>query len=231
MRFIVFLVAIIDIVYGNIYDRCINNKHITLTFDDGPHDNTLNIISVLDTYKITGSFFINGLNVIRNNKQELVKSIYASGHIIGSHGFSHAAMEKLNYFNQLAELSNNEFIFRQLFNKRPYFYRPPYFSYDANIVNMCNMFGYQIIATNLNTNDWNASTSTEIYNNFIAGLNDNGPIILQHDYQTLNINILAQMINYAISHNYTFVPLDICIGSSQIYNNDNYYGPNLLNGI
>ena len=34
-----------------------------------------------------------------------------------------------------------------------------------------------------------------------------------------------------LPNNYTFVPLDICIGVNKIYNDDNKYGPNLLNGI
>jgi peptidoglycan/xylan/chitin deacetylase (PgdA/CDA1 family) len=214
------------------YDHCIDNKHISLTFDDGPNVNTLPIINILNKYKITGTFFINGLNVIRNNHQELIKSIYNNGHILGSHGFSHAAMEKLNYFNQLRELYDNELIFRQLLNKRPYYYRPPYFSYDVNIVNMCNMFGYEIITSNLNTNDWNASTIDEIYNNFVTGLsNGAGVITLQHDYQLFNDEALNKMIDYGLAQGYTFVPLDICIGVNKNYNDDNTYGPNLLNGI
>ena len=215
-----------------VYDKCINDKHLTLTFDDGPNENTINLINILDKYKIKGTFFINGLNIIRNNYQSLIKSMYTNNHIIGSHGFAHAAMEQINDFNKRRELSDNELVFRQLFNKRPYYYRPPYFSYDASVVAMTETFGYSIIATNLNTNDWKATSSDEIYNNFVNGLiSNNGSIILQHDYQVLSNDALVKIIDYGILNNYTFVSLDVCIGVNKIYNDDNKYGPNLLNGI
>lgn len=234
-KFIIF--NIFNIVNALVYDKCINSNHITLTFDDGPTDNTLNLLKILNKHNIKGTFFINGLNVIKNNYQQLVQTMYNQNHTIGTHGFSHADMEKLNNFNAMRELYDNELIFRQLLNKRPYFYRPPYFSYDANVVNMCSMFGYEIIASNLNTNDWNSTTSDEIYNNFINGLNDtlssdkNGKIVIQHDYQTLNIDALEKIINYALEKKYTFVPLKTCLGLTKDYNKDNTYGPFLLNGI
>lgn len=241
MMFVKQLISLITIISaisiinsnGATYNNCVNNKHLSLTFDDGPSTNTRNLVNILNKYNISGTFFINGIYVIRNNYQSLIKEMYNQKHLIASHGFSHGAMEKINYFSQLRELYDNELIFRQVLNIRPLYYRPPYFSYDASIINIINSFGYHIITSNLNTNDWNATTSTEIYNNFINILtkNNGGGIILQHDYQVLNNEALIKMIDYAILKGYKFVPLNTCIGLNQLYTDDNKYGPQLLNGI
>jgi peptidoglycan/xylan/chitin deacetylase (PgdA/CDA1 family) len=219
--FISFL--IINNCNANIYEKCINDRHITLTFDDGPNDNTPYIVKILDSYNISGAFFINGLAVMRDNKYKFIKEMADKGHVLGSHGFSHGAMERLNTFNQIRELYDNEFIFRQIFNKRPYFYRPPYFSYNSDIVNICNNFGYEIITSNLNTDDWQMNSSDEIYNSFLNKFsNYSGIIMLQHDYQIHGNEALIKIIEHVISNNYTFVPLDTCIGSDKRLSDDNY---------
>ena len=218
---------------ANIYDKCVNTNHITLTFDDGPHENTLSIMSTLDKKNISGAFFVNMLNAVRDEKMSnIVSTIYSSNHILASHGFSHAAMEKLNLFNKERELYDNEFMFRKLFNKRPRFFRPPYFNYDEETTDVINRFGYDIILSNLNTDDWMMDSSLDIYNSFVSKWNNyTGHIMLMHDYQIHNIDALEQIIKFVEKENYEFVSLSECIGVDGKYVEDNTYGPYLLNGF
>lgn len=55
-----------------------------LTFDDGPSDNTLKILDILDDYGIKGTFF-----VIGNAKTAYLPQIYKGGHTIGLHSATH----------------------------------------------------------------------------------------------------------------------------------------------
>ncbi|MBQ3816788.1 MAG: polysaccharide deacetylase [Clostridia bacterium] len=55
-----------------------------LTFDDGPSDNTLKILDILDRYNIKATFF-----VTCNGKPEYVTNINAGGHTLGLHTASH----------------------------------------------------------------------------------------------------------------------------------------------
>jgi peptidoglycan/xylan/chitin deacetylase (PgdA/CDA1 family) len=230
---LILLFNLISIVNSNIYDKCVNNNHASLTFDDGIHKNTINYINVLNKYNVSGTFFINALTMIRNNDFiDIVKKLHSNNHIVASHGFSHAAMERLNKFNQLRELYDNELIFRQIFNLRPAFYRPPYFSYNSDIVNIINDFGYHIITSNLNTDDWLVDSHKEIFDNYLNKFdNSSGKIILQHDYHADGHNAVELIIKHLIENNYTIVPLNICIGIDNVFIEDNIYGPNLLNGI
>ncbi|MDO4608674.1 MAG: polysaccharide deacetylase family protein [Clostridia bacterium] len=55
-----------------------------LTFDDGPSDNTLRILDVLDSYGIKGTFF-----VIGTAKTSYMSQITSRGHAIGLHSANH----------------------------------------------------------------------------------------------------------------------------------------------
>lgn len=59
-------------------------KTCYLTFDDGPSDNTLKIIEILNKYNIKATFF-----VIGKSKTEYMKNIVDSGNAIALHSYSH----------------------------------------------------------------------------------------------------------------------------------------------
>lgn len=55
-----------------------------LTFDDGPSDNTLKILDILDAYGIKATFFVVG-----TSKREYMPQIVNRGHAIGLHSTTH----------------------------------------------------------------------------------------------------------------------------------------------
>lgn len=60
------------------------DKVCYLTFDDGPSDNTLKILKILDDYKVKATFF-----VVKNSKADYIKQVAARGHTVGLHTASH----------------------------------------------------------------------------------------------------------------------------------------------
>lgn len=56
-----------------------------LTFDDGPSDNTLKILDILDRYNAKATFFVIG----NTGKLDYVKQIHARGHVVGLHSDTH----------------------------------------------------------------------------------------------------------------------------------------------
>jgi peptidoglycan/xylan/chitin deacetylase (PgdA/CDA1 family) len=219
---------------AQVYQNCVGNKVINLTFDDGPDVATEGILSILSKYHIKGTFFMNGLKIMKKNKYELVKDIYNAGHIIATHGFSHAELTGLNTFNKRREFYDNELIiFRNLFNLRPYYIRCPYFSYDDAVQAIIDEFGYIIINASFESTDWiNPNDPTAILNVCKAQVDSgNNLLVLLHD-NIINVNnMLEEFILYAYSKNYTFVDTQTCIGESKAYTEDNMYGPHLNNGI
>lgn len=69
----------------NIYHS--ENKRVFLTFDDGPSQNTKDILDVLGVHDIKVTFFVLGSQV--EAFPETTKRIYSEGHYIANHGYSH----------------------------------------------------------------------------------------------------------------------------------------------
>lgn len=81
------------------------NKVCYLTFDDGPSDNTLKILKILDRYGVKATFF-----VMNSDKAAYLKNIHDAGHTIGLHTYSHVYSSVYKsvdaYFADLQKISN-----------------------------------------------------------------------------------------------------------------------------
>ena len=64
-----------------------SDKKVLLTFDDGPHTNTVKVLEVLKKYDVKALFFVIGKNIQGN--EAILKQIVSDGHQIGNHSFSH----------------------------------------------------------------------------------------------------------------------------------------------
>lgn len=83
-----------------------NGKKVCyLTFDDGPSENTLKVLKILDKYNVKATFF-----VIDTPKLSYVKKIKAAGHTVGLHSYTHdykTIYSNSNaYFKDLNAISN-----------------------------------------------------------------------------------------------------------------------------
>lgn len=94
----------------NIY-HC-ETKRAFLTFDDGPSQNTNNILNILNEHNIKATFFVLGVQV--EIFPETTKRIYNEGHYIANHGYSHiyssiyqSPEQVLTEFNQCNQIVAN----------------------------------------------------------------------------------------------------------------------------
>lgn len=102
-----------------------DTKRVFLTFDDGPSNNTNQILDILNERGIKATFFVLGSNVEKN--PEMVKRMYDEGHFIANHGYSHvyetiyqspqAVLDEYNKCNQtvrdaIGEQEYNSHLFR-----------------------------------------------------------------------------------------------------------------------
>lgn len=68
------------------YGEAIANSPIAyLTFDDGPSDNTIKLLDILDKYKVKATFFV----VYKDGYDEVYKEIVKRGHVLANHTYSH----------------------------------------------------------------------------------------------------------------------------------------------
>ncbi|MBU3188475.1 polysaccharide deacetylase [Clostridium bowmanii] len=66
-------------------EKMANTKIAYLTFDDGPSENTVEILRILKQYDVKATFFVNG----HPNYSYLYKQISDEGHLLANHTYSH----------------------------------------------------------------------------------------------------------------------------------------------
>jgi peptidoglycan-N-acetylglucosamine deacetylase len=72
-----------SVFYGNVEKK----KIAYLTFDDGPSNNTKEILDILKSYQIPATFYVNGSDT--EFAKEMYRRIVNEGHAIGNHTYSH----------------------------------------------------------------------------------------------------------------------------------------------
>ena len=64
-----------------------NARIVYLTFDDGPSENTVKILDILDAYNIKATFFVIGNE--SDSAAEIYRRLVLDGHAVGNHTYSH----------------------------------------------------------------------------------------------------------------------------------------------
>ncbi len=100
-------------------------KTVALTFDDGPDPHsTPRILDLLAAKNVKGTFYIVGANAARY--PEIVKRIYAEGHDIGNHTYSHKDMSKLSRREIARELNGVQRLLEAQIGINTILFRAPY---------------------------------------------------------------------------------------------------------
>lgn len=168
-----------------------SDKICYLTFDDGPSDNTLQILNILKKYHVKATFF-----VVNTSKIDYVKYIHADGHTVGLHTASHRYDEIYAsvdaYFNDLNTISS---IVESKTGVKSKVIRFPGGTSNGISKKYCqgimSAISSQVISKGYNYFDWNVSSgdasggkvpSSSIAANVISGSKNKQNIcVLMHD--------------------------------------------------
>lgn len=190
-----------------------------LTFDDGPSDKTLEILDILDKYRVKATFF-----VIESENIEYVKNIYAAGHTIGlhtaSHDYSIIYSGEDMFFKDITKLSDKIY---ELIGVRPTLLRFPGGSSNTVSKNYCRGVMTRLVKTvggrGYSYFDWNISSGdaecptpsyTRIRNKVLTSAADkNSACILMHDSndKASTVQALPEIIEGMMRMGYSIEPL------------------------
>lgn len=195
-----------------------NEKVIAITFDDGPHPKETNqILDVLKDYDVKATFFVAGKHV--EWYPEAVIRATKEGHEIGNHTFSHPDIKSISKSQLEQELLKAQNIIYDKTGKKPTLFRPPYGSYNKNIVELSKKHNYKIVLwSTLDAKDWSTTSPNKIAN-VILNKVTNGDILVLHDYGTIHPNPTIQALRIFIpemkKRGYEFVTVSELINYSK----------------
>ncbi|MBU1201640.1 MAG: polysaccharide deacetylase family protein [Nanoarchaeota archaeon] len=139
-----------------VYRLDTDKKQVVLTFDDGPGEQTKQILNVLKEKNVSAIFFVVGQRALE--KPEVVKRIVDEGHIVGIHTMTHSYLFRNNYY----ELSESKVVVENITGETITLFRPPY--------------GFRIPKTIKTAEELNLTTIT--WSNFPRDYNHEGEEII-----------------------------------------------------
>ena len=144
-------------------------KKIALTFDDGPHPYyTQQLLKGLKERNVKATFFITGQNV--KAYPEIVKEIYAEGHLIGNHTYSHIQLTSKNEESFKQEIVRTNEAIKEVTGQDTIYVRPPYGSWNKEFEKELNMFP---VLWTVDPLDWCSSDASRIVRSVCSKAKEN----------------------------------------------------------
>lgn len=181
-------------------------RKIGLSFDDGPHPITENVLDVLQKNNVKATFFCIGTQIEKH--PDIFKRILAEGHIIGNHSYSHSNSFGIFSTKKVKEeIEHTNKIIEQFSGKKALFFRPPFGVTNPRIAKAIRQTKHFAIGWNIRSLDTVINEESKIVNRVKSKIAPGG-IILLHDTSLKSVTVLEQILLFLKSANYTIVPID-----------------------
>lgn len=186
-----------------------SEKWLVLSFDDGPVANTEKVLAVLDDFEVKATFFCIGKRI--KEKEHVLKSMDAKGHIIGNHSYTHSFLYDLkstgSFINDI-ELASREI--QRVIGKKPAFFRPPYGVTTPGLSRACNKLDLQVIGWSIRSLDTQKKDRQKLLSGIKKQLKP-GSILLLHDTVSGIEVVVKELLIFLKENNYKVVALDQAI--------------------
>ncbi|MEO1059243.1 MAG: polysaccharide deacetylase family protein [Actinomycetota bacterium] len=181
----------------------VENRRISLTFDDGPSPaNTPLVLDTLRRYGIKATFYLIGVNV--RSFPNTARRIVEEGHEVGNHSIYHTPYSAAPLAGQMA---GNQSIIRDVTGVAPVTHRAPGLTRGGIILSTARSLGVYEAHTNMQTFDWISPrySASAIFSQFTRYLT-NGALVLYHDGggRRPTPDALPSIIEYARARGYEF---------------------------
>jgi peptidoglycan-N-acetylglucosamine deacetylase len=187
------------------FSQCnVDGPYIAITFDDGPHGtNTPRLLDMLKQRKIKATFFVVGQCV--QEYPAITKRIFAEGHEIASHSWSHPLLTKMSEGGVTEQLQKTHDVILSTTGVAPKVMRPPYGGFTANQRGWAHAkWGYKTILWDVDPLDWKVRNAdhvkSEILRRTVAG-----SIVLAHDIHKSTIDAMPDTLDGLTGRGFKFV--------------------------
>lgn len=170
-----------------------SGNSLCLTFDDGPHSvNTPQLLDVLKGEGVVATFFLVGKNVERH--PEIVRRIWAEGHIVAHHTYSHSRPATQSPAELIAEIRQTDQLFRQILGVPSKLFRPPWGKLGLSKFVRVWAIRQGIVLWTSDPRDCERKDVDAIRTWFRANPLVAGDILLMHDDQPFAAEVLPEVI-------------------------------------
>jgi len=189
----------------------LKEKEVVLTFDDGPWlGNTPSVLKTLAEECTTGIFFIIGKHA--TYYPEILKQVYAAGHTVGTHTWSHVALvnKKLSEDQRKEEIEKGISAVKwALGGVAPApFFRFPALQHPPEMVTYLGERNIAMFSCDLDSFDFKARNAQQIIDTVMRKLEKNGKgIVLMHDFHKHTAEALPELLKRLKAGGYKVVAM------------------------
>ncbi|ORX76073.1 glycoside hydrolase/deacetylase, partial [Basidiobolus meristosporus CBS 931.73] len=204
-----------------IITECVKPGLFALTFDDGPGLATGDLLAILKKKKVKATFFSLGIQARDISIGKYLKQALDDGHQVASHTDRHLSLNTLTVEEMKEEMKTAEISIKQATGVVPVYMRPPYGDCNPTCQEVMKTLGYQIVAWNVDSNDWQYVGNPERYDSLVSNIVEKvGPsnpkvdsfISLQHDIHDFSIERTSKIIDIIKEKGYKFTTVAECLG-------------------
>src|SRR5699024_6159507 len=175
------------------------------TFDDGPaSETTERILQTLKEYDAKATFFMLGDNAA--NLPDIAKKVADAGHEIANHSISHPDLSQMSLDSVREQLTKSKQQIEDATGKSTIYFRPPYGSYNDNVLEIARETNQKVMLWSVDTRDWESRNPAAI-NEVVRTYTRPGAILLMHDIHSTTADALPEMLEYLSGQGYEFVTL------------------------
>ncbi len=174
-------------------------KYVALTYDDGPCDNTLEILDVLEEYDVHATFFTLGQLVERY--PNIIRKEAARGHEVANHTYAHETLTKLSKDDAKEQIDKADEAITTVLGYPSKVCRAPGGSINEKVA---TYVGKPFIDWTVDTNDWKYRDPEHVWT-FIARNAGNYDIVLMHDIRPTTTDGTRKAVPYLLEQGFTLV--------------------------
>jgi peptidoglycan/xylan/chitin deacetylase (PgdA/CDA1 family) len=189
----------------------LRDKEVVLTFDDGPWPlNTPSVLKTLAEECTTGIFFTIGKHA--TYYPEILKQVYAAGHTVGSHTWSHATLtnKKLNDAQKKEEIEKGFSAVKWALggvSPAPFF-RFPALQHPPEMVTYLGERNIAMFSCDLDSFDFKANKPQQVIDVTMKKLDKLGKgIVLMHDFHKHTAEALPDLLKRLKAGGYKVVAM------------------------
>ncbi|WP_295180936.1 polysaccharide deacetylase family protein [uncultured Christiangramia sp.] len=192
--------------FQNSIHSAVGKEGVGLSFDDGPHPNTLKILDILDEYEVKALFFCIGKNIAEY--PEIYREIIKRGHVVGNHTFSHS--RKFGFLSThaiISEIQQCDRIATEVAGLKTKLFRPPFGVINPKVSRAILATGHITVGWSVRSYDAITSSPDKIYQRITKDLKA-GDLILLHDNIPQSAKVLEQLLVFLKQKNLTAIRPD-----------------------
>lgn len=150
---------------------------------------------------------------------ELIRSLHAAGHQIGSHTWTHFHLNDLTKEQRRRQVLDNEKALARLLGFTPTYLRPPFGQCSNECLAELKELGYHVVLWDIDTKDYMYNTDRGYYttrDRFWADFNAGGTLALFHDTKIYTADkVIPWVIKFLKSRGIRGVSVGECMGDDR----------------